>query len=420
MLDTVPQRFGHRPGNDKCVREGTHRTTALETTIERVLDRRDALGLTRLSDLQDLDILGIPNYAAICPMVNFPPQPGCVSVFSGKGLTREHARASALMEAAERYSCRDNRRFTLLGSYAQLAPRHNVLDPREVVVPDSWAYDPQEVTEWVGARSLLQNDVVLVPAWMAFTPYVPRDHTHRPYFSSTNGVASGNTLEEAALHAIYEVIERDAEAIALSTGRSRRLDLDQLPAGPLTDLVGRFNEHGVRLTVHVITQDIRVHTMLATSIDPSLPTISYANGGKGTSLDPAIAFARAVTEVSQSRVTGMAGIREDMRHKRSQMAEADVDELVRAHGEWFAGGSDDLRLDDLEDRSTTSIVDDLVIALDELRAAGVPDVLLIDLTRPELEVPVARIIVPHLEFEHAGNWMGPRLQRLVETEAGGG
>ncbi len=410
---TVPTRFGDRTANAKAISSGSHRVLALEDTIARVLARSDVIGLTRIADLTDLDVLGIPNYATICPELNQPATTGGISVMSGKGLTRAHALASALMEAIERHAGLQERRTTIRGSWSQLSRHHNALHPTQFVVPGSYGITDDEALDWVAARSLFHQDPVLVPACTVFIPYEPTAPSIAARPSSSNGLASGNTVEEATLHALYELIERDAEAFAIQTRRIREVDLDQIQWPEVRELINRFADAGLVLRVKDITGPIPVPTFLATAVDPSLPVTMYANGGKGTHLDPRVAIARAICEVAQSRVVGMSGIREDMVAKRSGMASDTVEGLIEKYPEWYGVCDEQVDLTAIADRSTDNAVDDLGIVLRDLEAAGIPDVAVVDLTRPETEIPVARACVPLMEFEAVGNWIGPRLARTL-------
>lgn len=410
---TVPTRFGDRAANAKAISASSHRVLALEDTIARVLERSEVIGLTRIADLTDLDVLGIPNYATICPELNQPATNGGISVMSGKGLTRPHALASALMEAIERHAGLQDRRTTVRGSWAQLSRHHNALHPTQFVVPGSFDIGDDDPLDWVAARSLFHHDPVLVPACTVFIPYEPTSPSIAPRPSSSNGLASGNTIEEATLHALFELIERDAEAFAIQTRQIRDVDLDQIRWPEVRELIDRFEAAGLVLRVKDITGPIPVPTFLATAIDPSLPVTMYANGGKGTHLDPRIAIARAICEVAQSRVVGMSGIREDMVAKRSGMASNTVEGLIEQYPEWYGTCDEQVDLATIADRSTDNALDDLGIVLGDLRAAGIPDVAVVDLTRPETEIPVARACVPLMEFEAVGNWVGPRLARAL-------
>ena len=69
-------------------------------TLERVEPLMKKAGITRLADITDLDRIGIPVFSAIRPSA----ETGAISVYNGKGMTKEVAKVSALMEGYERYS----------------------------------------------------------------------------------------------------------------------------------------------------------------------------------------------------------------------------------------------------------------------------------------------------------------------------
>ena len=80
--------------------KGTHRVIAPSKTIEINQDKLKTAGITRIADITDLDRIGIPIYTAIRPTA----EEGAVSIYGGKGISKDHARASAMMEGFERYS----------------------------------------------------------------------------------------------------------------------------------------------------------------------------------------------------------------------------------------------------------------------------------------------------------------------------
>ena len=69
--------------------------------------------------------------------------------------------------------------------------------------------------DFVLGFDLLTNEKVLVPAQLALSKYSAKSPAINAFpYSHTNGLASGNVLEEAICHALCEVIERDAVSIA--------------------------------------------------------------------------------------------------------------------------------------------------------------------------------------------------------------
>ncbi len=75
------------------------RIKSVEDTLTEIIPLCKKIGVTRISDITYMDKLYIPNYTAILPGTE-----DSIWVYSGKGPTKAHAKASALMEAIERYS----------------------------------------------------------------------------------------------------------------------------------------------------------------------------------------------------------------------------------------------------------------------------------------------------------------------------
>ncbi len=161
-----------------------------------------------------MDKLYIPNYTAVLPGTE-----DSIWVYSGKGATKAHAKASALMETIERYcSLSSNYPKSLIhGSYLQLSKSYNrVLHPDEVVEPVDSSYNYKDaIIDCLPGFDLLNNEEVLIPVQLALSRYSAKSPASCVFqYSHTNGLASGNVLEEAICHALCELIERDAASIA--------------------------------------------------------------------------------------------------------------------------------------------------------------------------------------------------------------
>lgn len=414
MTLAAAPHFGARSSNDIEADSGTHRVMSLHSTIARVMAHRQTLGITRVGETTHLDVLAIPNVSVIAPAMNYPPQPGIITVFSGKGPTIEHATASALMETVERFSGRSRSEHLVVGSIEELCDLHTCVPPAAFIAPECHLVDDADPIEWVRGWELWSRTPVLLPAWLIYTPYVPSqpDAGLDPRRSTTNGLASGNTIEEAVLHGLYELIERDAEALAFAGGHSVTLDLDTVDSPTPKDLIERFRAAGIRLQVRDITQDIDVPTFLAVAIDPALSQVNFVNGGKGTHLDPEIALTRALTEVSQSRVIEMAGIREDM-SPRTSFVEQDFATFLSENEGWYEDTPDRVPWSAFTSCARDNVVDELAVVRERLQQAGIGQAFVADLTRPELRIPVARVLVPHLEHDVAGTPIGPRAEAVA-------
>jgi ribosomal protein S12 methylthiotransferase accessory factor len=159
------------------------------------------LGITRLANLTGLDTLGVPVWSAI------RPNGRSLSTSQGKGLTDEHARASALMESIETWHAehvaRPRRRATwrALGAGLGRLPRAGTARPA-----------PDRAIDWVEGWDLAHDTAVWVPLEAVTLDTVFPDGYAPVIDVSSNGLASGNHLLEAIVHAICVGVERIAGA----------------------------------------------------------------------------------------------------------------------------------------------------------------------------------------------------------------
>ena len=171
------------------------RVRSANDTLAEIIPLCKKIGVTRISNITYLDKLYIPNFSAILPGTE-----DSIWVYSGKGRTGADAKASALMEAIERYSSLSNTysKTLIRGTYENLSKSHcRVLHPEEVIEFVNQDYhDTNSITDFVKGFDLLNHEVVLVPAQLALSRYRAISPAINVFQSShTNGLASGNVLE---------------------------------------------------------------------------------------------------------------------------------------------------------------------------------------------------------------------------------
>ena len=370
----------------KSYREDTHRVVSPEETLARVSEKIPLAGITRVADITSLDRIGIPVFSSIRPTA----QEGAVSVYNGKGATPTEARVSAVMEGIERYSAEVHDHEISLGTYPDLAAKGAAVDPRSLNLPRG--ADPDGKLPWVEAWDIVADEGVLLPAHAVFHP-LPRGYP--PLFrTNTNGLASGNTREEAVFHGLAEIVERDAWSLVEVTKRPGPRITDP-PAGLPTELLGKFAEAKVEVTVRDITSDLGIPTCAAVSDDAVLRDPRLLTIGMGTHTSARIAFLRALTEVAQSRLTQIHGAREDTTTAdlRTRMG---YERVKRMNRYWFEADSE-VPFSALPSWDTDDFLKDIGAIVAALGKAGMHRVLVADLTREEIGVPVVRVVVPGLE-----------------------
>jgi ribosomal protein S12 methylthiotransferase accessory factor len=370
----------------KTYREETHRAVSPEETLARVSEKIPVAGITRVADITNLDRIGIPVFSSIRPTA----QEGAVSVYNGKGATPTEARVSAVMEGIERYSAEIHDHEISFGTYPEMAAKGGAVDPRSLNLPRG--SDPDGRLPWAEAWDIVADAGVFVPAHAVFHP-LPRGCP--PLFrTNTNGLASGNTREEAVFHGLAEIVERDAWSLVEVTKRPGPRITDP-PEGLPAELLRKFADAKVEVQVRDITSDLGIPTCAAVADDALLRDPRLLTIGMGTHTSARIAFLRALTEVAQSRLTQIHGAREDTTSAdlRTRMG---YDRVRRMNRYWFEADSD-VPFSALPSAEHDDFLKDIGAIVSALGKAGMTGVLVADLTREEIGVPVVRVVVPGLE-----------------------
>ena len=188
--------------NDSPVtyKKSTHRTMSPEETLKKISKITLNIGLTRTSNITHLDRIKIPVFTSVRPLA----EEGAVSVYAGKGPTEIHAKVSSIMEAVERYSAEMQvNDKTIVKKYDE----KDCINPEDLILPKD-SYNNEEI-EWSEGYSVITGEKIFIPSNAVFHPYNKEKIKHI-FLSNTNGLASGNTLEEAIFHGMMEVVERDS------------------------------------------------------------------------------------------------------------------------------------------------------------------------------------------------------------------
>ncbi len=387
-------KFAGETPRQKVFWDGAHRVADPEETFDRIRPHLGQMGITRLAEVTGLDRIGIPVVQAVMPMSR------CLSVKQGKGRTRMAAVVSAAMEAIESRHAEAIRLPTITTSRIALLAQADVTDLHELsIAPTNGDPDSLNLT-WVRGQNLISGDEVWAPldcVHMDFT----RDLETTFLLSGSNGLASGNTTAEALLSALYEVIERDCmadfHALRQSEQRRRRVWEPALLESRSADIVERINEAGAHTQVWDMTNDFGVYAFAASIFEVGNATLVQHPApvlrpqlGYGCHLDPEIALSRALTEAIQSRLTRIAGARDDL-HPEDYKS-ASNNNLLRIFEDIFSQDEPGCAPARLPDRSGKNCEEDILTLLDRFSAMGIRQVAGFDLSDPVLGIPVVRVV----------------------------
>jgi YcaO-like protein with predicted kinase domain len=396
------------PWRDPAVkghRRGSHRLVPPRATVERIAPLKARMGITRVANVTGLDRIGIP-VVMVCR-----PNSRSIAVAQGKGLDLDAARASGLMEAIETYHAERIDLPLRLASFAALQERHPVVDVAALPRLAQGRFTPTRRLLWIEGRDLIAGAPVWLPYEVVHTDYtLPLPTGSGCFAASSNGLASGNHLLEAANHAICEVVERDATSIwnALHPAQrhATRLDLASVD-DDCAAIIARLEQAGLDVAVWDTTSDLGIAAFYCLIVDRRHER-GHSGAGAGAHNARGVALLRALTEAVQVRTTYIAGSRDDL-HPGSFAAAAMQAKLRRARA-LMAGGGPRRDFRAVPSHDGASFADDLAWLLQRLRGAGITQVVAVDLTRPDLAIPVVRVVIPGLEGpdDHPGHVPGRR------------
>lgn len=378
----------------KSYLKGAHRSIAPEETIARAQAHYGRCGITRVANVTGLDRIGIP------VIMVMRPNSRSVAVSQGKGVSLAAAKASGVMEAIETWHAERIDLPMLFGRVNDLSGRYQFADIGRLAQVSGSDFSGQKRLMWVEGHDLIGGSGRWVPYEMVHTDYIhPRAEGHGCFACSSNGLASGNNLTEAQVHAICEVIERDATGMWHHSGpvrqAERRLDLSSVDDEECAMLIGRIEDAGLSLAVWETTSDAGVPSFYAL-----LTGDEYEHVGEGAGCHPskAVALSRTLTEAAQTRLTYISGARDDLfaaeftdqgrAYKQDHAAR-----LIGTAGRWIDYGS-------IGEFASDQLDKDLHIVLDRLERIGMEQVISVDLTRPEIGVAVVRVVIPGMEAPH--------------------
>lgn len=282
---------------------GTYRARRATDTWQSIEPLLSEYGVTRVADVTGFDCIGIPVVMATRPTSE------TLVVSQGKGPSYDLARVSAVMECIE----------LAHSEYPQLPAATAHADDLGLTYPIS-ALQLRATPElagrlsldWYPATTLLSDTSTWIPRGLVDLRFGD-GYDWRPavFRTSSTGLASGNTIAEAQLHALYEIIERDVVSTLSATDHDHRqiVDVDTIDSDHCQVLFNLLRAAEVSFEVAMVPNRFGIPTAVSFVWSTDF---AITCAGSGSHRDPAVAVSRAVTEAVQSRLTEIVGTRDDI------------------------------------------------------------------------------------------------------------
>jgi len=359
-----------------------------EDTVRWVKERLAPLDIKILSKTVRIDTgrLDIPIYISLCgeDATRFTG----TKKQMGKGATPVQSEASAVMELVERFSFFS---FIQQGEFPLLC--YQDVSDRAIPVEMFLQSVHDNKTSIQAAERFLQD---LPLRWAAahnlthkVDQLVPIDWFY--LINEYNGPAAGNTLEEAILQSLCEVVERHVGSIISFEDRSTpEIDMDSLKDPAAVELVDKFRRNGIQLFLHDFSLDTGIPSVGALAYDPvTFPHKSEIIFTAGTTSNPEKSLCRALTEVAQ-----LAG---DFENRTSYRPTLPKYGSLEEAGYLMENHSQKVPISNLPNLEDDNLRVEIERCVEALQKIGL-EVLVIDVTHPQLGIPSVYTVIPGAHF----------------------
>jgi YcaO-like protein with predicted kinase domain len=408
-----------RGSTAKTFRRGTHRAASPPETVARARRLMGPIGITRVSNVTGLDCIGIP-VVMVCR-----PNARSLAVSQGKGLDLDSAKASGLMEAIELFHAERIDHPLKLGSWNDLRFSHQLAPVHKLPRTSASVFGRDSSILWIRGMDLMSSEAVWLPFEMVHTNFtLPLPTGSGCFVMTSNGLASGNRWAEAVAHGLYELIERDATVLfrlkSTEQQEALRVDLGTVVDPDCRALLAAYDAADVSVGVWDMTSDIRIPAYQCVAMDRQPGSLRRIGPiyGMGCHTVREIALLRALAEAAQGRLTLIAGSRDD--NGRAQFQEAaDGKMSERARQRLARRGS--RPFGEAPTYETHTFEEDIALIGGALRSAGITNMIVVDLTKPEFRIPVVRVVVAGLEAHpNVSRYVpGERARRMLDARAEG-
>ncbi|WP_050461605.1 YcaO-like family protein [Herbaspirillum autotrophicum] len=370
-------------------------------------------GISRVVDTTWLDRIGIPVYSSIRP----DGVKGTLCVHAGKGFTHTEAKIGAYMEAIE---------------FSFATPGRNIVNwflckPADILASFQQRIHFSDFCPRIGQRIEHDDDIavvageeimsnlgrVLVPAELVYMPFFENTGA-KLYGTSTNGLASGNTLEEATVHGLAEVMERHVRSFDVIKDRSSLVHLGNAPP-KIKAMAKQIENAGLHCYLRYSENPFGLAYFTGYVLEPDEHNPIAVASGFGFHPIAEIAAVRALAEAVQGRLSHIHGGRDDI-IKRVETAtslgrDRELD-LIRHLRTIAANPSDEIDFLSVPNTEISSVIQARECLYEGLSRAQFNHVARVTMTDSEYPFQVVKIVVPGAEmYEAELPRIGPRLAK---------
>ncbi len=313
----------------------------------------------------------------------------------GKGLTFEQARASAIMEYCER--------FSWMNYDIKNAPGYIEASYEEIKRAKTRTVDEDYFfCNFFGIKNkypLLKKLKGIPMKWIKGYSFTNHCEYYYPirwhnYIFGSNGLAAGNTYEEAIVQAICELIERECVYQFIVENKvANDVDIASIKNPLLAEIFEKLAKDKIDFKIKNISYEFEIPSFIFYGINNNFAgTILHKGVGHGTYLEPNQAIIRSVSEYLQA----FSLLHDQVREKGFDLIfkpNKHYGFLVTFPHDNFYKSLKDVKVSEINDFSKSDFKEEAEFLMHLLAKMGY-EVVIIDKTHPLLKIPVVRVFIP--------------------------
>jgi ribosomal protein S12 methylthiotransferase accessory factor len=314
----------------------------------------------------------------------------------GKGLTKDQAKSSAIMEFCERYSWLNfdykNAPGYIVTSFNELAKNENMsyIEPCFVFhgFERSKDFEPHIKsipTKWIDGFSLTNNKIIKYPlSWIN-------------YMQGSNGICTGNIKEEAIVQGICEVIERNNCNKFIGNYKNEKINIienESIEHEGFIEILNFLKKEKTELYLLHIPTGCDMPVVMAYCINDNFEAHLRQVIGYGCHTDPTKAVFRAVTEYFQAR-TGLIEKQKNV-PLRKALAKGNFLFVLDLDIDWIVKNNRHIPIKDIKDISSNDFKEEINTLINITKQYGM-EILIASKNHPKLNIPVYKVFSPQAE-----------------------
>jgi ribosomal protein S12 methylthiotransferase accessory factor len=405
-------------GVSTAMRRASSRRRSADETLVHAKRMAPTAGISGVEELSPQNEFGVSVFAAM------RPRSLSDGLTFGKGRTPVDAEVGALMEGLEFYFAEPGVSDvkTLWATARELAGQQAAEEALNQYIPlRGKTLEVEAPLLLARAHDLETGEESLVPAELVFRP--APDTVQKLYGTSTNGLASGNSIEEASRFALFELIERDIWSLELARSQSRLVTPESLPE-EIQEIIARADQQGLSLCIRTVPNDYGLPFFVSFLTDANDLRLDSFNGGWGCAFNASDAVMQSVLEAVQSRLGLIYGGRKQTDRLARKLADGNtrkIADLVSGQIRKVLDATLSTSFTDLADVSSLTAsetqLDSLIGIFREASDAPIHRVIYSPRKSP---LHFVRLIIPTLEHYKVGKpRVGSRLRAALRESAAG-